>query len=302
MKPASTDIPTCSREITDRAVTDGADTAQRGTLPTRLSVLYVPGPQSPSNWLAKALETEPECQIQLTEVDSLAAGLERLREETFNVVLIDYDADVRERIEWVDAVRAGSHAFQPVIILGDTPDSQAATECYELGANAFVAVQNTTPRELIWRIARATQRERLSTENEQLRRRQQRQKTLERDETLKLICEQQSILSSHSDLEAAQPPGWLDSELRELLHAYVVMGSGNQMKELEPFIDRVRQHRVPRLVVASAFSTVMQTVIEELGTRSSKHVYNRGNLLLLDLLFRLEPDAACRDDSATTSV
>ena len=175
-----------------------ADTAQRGSLPARLSVLYVPGPKSPSNWLAKALETEPECRVQLSEASSLAAALERLREETYNVVLFDYDADVRERFEWVAAVRAGSHAFQPVIILGEAPDSQIVTECYEFGADAFVAVQNATPRELIWRIARATERERLSTENEQLRRRQQRQKTLERDETLKLIGEQESIVSGHS--------------------------------------------------------------------------------------------------------
>jgi DNA-binding NarL/FixJ family response regulator len=293
MKPAATDIPSGGREI--------ADTSQRGLLPARLSVLYVPGPNSPSNWLAKALETEPECQVQLSEASSLAGALERLREETYNVVLIDYDADVRDRFEWVDAVRAGSHVFQPVIILGDMPDSQIATECYEFGADAFVPVQNATPRELIWQIARATERERLSTENEQLRRRQQRQKTLERDETLKLICEQQSILSNFSGMPAtsdSRAPDWLEAELRELLQAHVVMGSGNLRKELERFIQRVREHRVSRLAVAEAFSTVMRAVIEELGTRSSRHVYNRGNLLLLDLLFRSGTHAECCDATA----
>ncbi len=294
MKPAVPENQSSSTEI--------PGTSQRGALPARLSVLYVTGPSSPSNWLAKALDTEPECQIQLNEVTSLTDALERLRGETYNVVLIDYDADEHDRFQSVDAVRAGSHAFQPVIILGDAPDSQIATECYEFGADAFVAVQNATPRELIWQIARAAERERLSTENEQLRRRQQRQRTLERDETLKLVCEQRAILSAHQDTSEADCsglPDWLQSELRELLQAYVVMGSGNLMKELEPFIRRVHQQHVPRLAVANAFSTVMLGVIEELGTRSSRHVFNRGNLLMLDLLFRLECDSRYGDVSVT---
>ena len=279
------------------------EATQRGTLPSRLSVLYVPGPRSPSNWLAKALETEPECQVQLVEVASFAVALERMREETFNVVLIDYDADDRERFELVDAVRAGSHAFQPVIILGEAPDSQIATECYELGADAYIAVQITTPRELIWRIARATQRERISTENDQLRRRQQRQKTLERDETLKLISEQESIFACHSvssDDQNHPKPEWLEAELRELLQAYVVMGSGNMLKELDRFTRRVQEHGLPRSVVTRAFSAVMRAVIEELGTRSSRHVYNRGNLLLLDLMFRLVADARTYDAASSS--
>ena len=81
------------------------------------------------------------------------------------------------------------------------------------------------------------------------------------------------------------------------------MGSGNLMKELDRFVQRVATSI--RWLDSSwppRFSTVMRAVIEELGTRSSRHVYNRGNLLLLDLLFRLSNDTQPCDVSATAAV
>ena len=73
-----------------------ASLARIGSLPTRLQVLYVPGPQSPRNWLNEALATEQICDVILTETPSLTLALEKLREETFDAVLLDTDADSRD--------------------------------------------------------------------------------------------------------------------------------------------------------------------------------------------------------------
>lgn len=266
------------------------ESAPRGQLPSRLNLLYVTGPKSPHNWLRKALITEHECDVQLIETASFGNALERLRTEAFDAILVDHEADVPSCDACVAAVRTGSHAHQAIIVLGDEPASRVAMPWYEAGADAYIAVQLTTPRELIWQIARAAERAQLASENHQLRQRQQRQKSLEQDEVLKLISEQEAILGRDSTWDGRPPmmPEWLGPQLRELLQAYVVMGSGNSMPELGRFIERVQQTPLPRFAVTRAFTAVLRSVMEELGTRSSRHVYNRGNLLLCELLLALD--------------
>lgn len=268
------------------------DPTPLGSLPQQLQVLYVPGPKSPRNWLRDALATERICEVILAETPCLTLALEKLREETYDAVLVDVDADSRDCHSLIDAIRAGSHDHQAVIILGEEPNSALATHCYESGADGFVAVQTSIPRELIWQIARAAERGRLRAENFQLRQRQQRQKTIERDEVLKLTSEQESILRLASpvtefDQVSTEDDHWLEGELRELIQAYVIMGSGNLIQEMQRFLEHVNQAQVSRYAVMTRYSSVLRRVLEDLGTRSSRHVYNRGNLLLLDLLLKL---------------
>ena len=262
------------------------------SLPQQLRILYIPGPKSPRNWLCEALDGESVCRVEIMESSCLALALEKLREETFDAVLVDADADSRDCHTVIEAIRAGSHDHQAVIILGDESNSLLATHCFEAGADGFVAVQTSIPRELLWQIARAAKRGRLRAENAQLRQRQQRHTAIERDEVLKLTSEQEAILRlAASVTEAGEnaPPEltWLSEELRELLKASVIMGSGNLFQEINRFVDRIRETQTPRYTVMTRYSDVLRDMLEELGTRSSRHVYNRANLLLIDLLLKL---------------
>ncbi|MDG2382690.1 MAG: hypothetical protein P8N76_13555 [Pirellulaceae bacterium] len=290
-----------------------ASLARIGSLPTRLQVLYVPGPQSPRNWLNEALATEQICDVILTETPSLTLALEKLREETFDAVLLDTDADSRDCQSLIDAIRAGSHDHQAVILLGEETDSTVATHCYESGADGFVAVQTSIPRELIWQIARAAEHGRLRAENWHLRQRQQRQKTIESDEILKLTTELESIIRLAAPLTESAPltepndastadDQWLEDELRELIQAYVIMGSGNLSQEMARFLDQIHQSRLTRHSVITKYPTVLRSVLEDLGSRSSRHVYNRGNLLLLDLMLKLPMPPAVIQKSLPHSI
>ncbi|MCP4193984.1 MAG: response regulator [Planctomycetaceae bacterium] len=244
----------------------------------------------------------------LTETPSLTLALEKLREETFDAVLLDTDADSRDCQSLIDAIRAGSHDHQAVILLGEETDSPLATHCYESGADGFVAVQTTIPRELIWQIARAAERGQLRAENWNLRRRQQRLQSMESDEVLRLTAELESIIRLGAPIteldhhSCSADDQWLERELRELIQAHVIMGSGNLRQEMDRFLDQLHQSHLTRYSVMTKYTTVLRSVLEDLGSRSSRHVYNRGNLLLLDLILKLPSFSAVAEESSPHSV
>ena len=165
-----------------------------GLLPPELRVLHIRGRVGPADWLAAALGGEWACRVRVTEVERLAAGLERLRSEAFDAVLVDRQVDGAEPSWLVQAIRAGSHPQQPVLVLGEEPDSEQATRCLEAGADAYLAVRWTTARELLWHLARAAERRRLIDENQRLQRRDQRQRDRERDEAFQLLAEQSELI------------------------------------------------------------------------------------------------------------
>ena len=74
---------------------------------------------------------------------------------------------------------------------------------------------------------------------------------------------------------------------RELLRTYVIMGSGNLADELR---------RLPQLLVAAGLTArqtmqlhlhVLEELVHGLGTRSTRHVMTRADLLALEVLLHL---------------
>jgi DNA-binding NarL/FixJ family response regulator len=252
-----------------------------------LHVLHIRSGGGPPDWLATALGGESTCRVRVTEVNQLAAGLQRLRSLAFDAVLVDRQVDVAEPHWMVEAIRAGSHPQLPVLVLGEEPDSEQATRCLEAGADAYLAVRRTTARELMWHLARAAERRRLIDENQRLQRRDQRQRDREREEALRLLTEQSELIERCAPaIGAAGGVGadWLRQELRDLLRTYVLMGSGHLTDELERLAARLQQAATPPTVVLRTYLQVLQDLLVDLGSRSSRHVVNRGHVLLLHIL------------------
>jgi DNA-binding NarL/FixJ family response regulator len=263
-----------------------------GWLPPELQVLYIRGRVGPAGWLASALAGESACRVEVTEVDQCAAGLERLRSEAFDAVVVDRQVDVAEPRSLIDAIRAGSHPHQPVLVLGEDFDSEQAACCLEAGADAYLAVRWTTARELLWHLSRAAERRRLIDENQRLQRREKRQRDREREEAFKLLAEQSELVQrGTAPLETAGETGgdWLQQELGDLLHTYVLMGSGHLTDELVRLALRLEQAAVPASVVLRTYLQVLQNLLVDLGSRSSRHVLNRGHVLLLQILLVTTP-------------
>ena len=130
----------------------------RGLLPPQLRALFITGLHRTGAWLAEAFAADGVSDINLDEAVGIARGLSMLRDEIFDVVLISHEGAGLDALQMLDAIRAGSHDEQPMLVLGDTPARDIAAHCYEAGADAYICIHDTSTRTLIWELARACER------------------------------------------------------------------------------------------------------------------------------------------------
>ena len=182
-------------------------------LPPRIRALYITSRQRTGAWLAEAFAADSASQVILEEAIGTAAGMARLREDVFDVVLVSHEPGVLDALDLIEGYRAGG-AEEPILVLGTQSEQEMAALCYEVGADAYVCVHTTTTRNLIWIAARAIQRHQLVRENRRLLQGEQNRLQREHDEAERLLQQQQGLLS---DLEAVRRDGQRGPMLGEQL-------------------------------------------------------------------------------------
>jgi hypothetical protein len=177
------------------------------------------------------------------------------------------------------------------------PDCEIAALCFEAGADGYICLRTATTRAFLWQLARATERHKLLRENERLQRTRANCTHLEREEAERMIQQQRQIFAvRHPDWDDSDPlahaanwtpPAEWSHRYQELLRAYVIMGASGLTAEMDDWINLlVGAHWNPRQVMQLHLEAV-ETIVQELGCRSSRHVMNRANLLAMQLLMSL---------------
>ncbi len=276
-----------------------------GQIPATLRILYITTRQRTGGWLAEAFAADSAAQILLEQVVGAAAGLARVRDESFDAVLISHEPGELDALALIEGYRAGG-AEEPILVLGMQSEQEMASLCYEVGADAYVCVNTATTRNLIWVLVRAVQRHQLLRENRRLTQAEQQRLQRDRDEAERVLQQQRAMLgeldpksvaewpsatSSPSGSRAPWPLPTLPEELvahyRELLRTYVIMGSGNMACELS---------RLAELLVAAGLGApqamqlhlqALEELVHGLGARSTRHVMTRADLLALEILLHL---------------
>jgi DNA-binding response OmpR family regulator len=128
-----------------------------GHMPTRIKALYVTTLHRTGGWLAEAFAADSATQVALEEAIGVTAGLARLRDEAFDAVLVSHEADVLDGLEFVEGLRAAGHE-EPMILLGTEPSAEMAAQAFEVGADGYCCVAETTTRSLVLTFARAIER------------------------------------------------------------------------------------------------------------------------------------------------
>lgn len=276
--------------------------AGRPELPHRMRALYITTPSRTGGWLAEALAADSATKILLEEAVGDAAGLARLRDEAFDVVLVSHEPGELDALGLIEGYRAGG-ADEPILVLGTQSEPEMAALCHEIGADGYLCVHTATTRNLIWVAARAIQRHQLLRENQRMVQAEQSRLQREHEEATRLLQQQRAMLQEFeparsaapgADRDAAQnplPPIRLPQELidhyRQLLRAYVIMGSGNLAGEL---------HQLGQLLVAAGVTArqalhlhlhVLEELVHGLGTRSSRHVMSRADLLFMEVTIHM---------------
>jgi DNA-binding response OmpR family regulator len=275
----------------------------REDLPSEIRVLYITTRHRTGGWLAEAFAADSASTILLEEAVGTAAGLARLRDESFDAVLVSHEPGALDALDLIEGYRAGG-ADEPIIVLGTQSEQEMASLCFEVGADAYVCVHTATTRNLIWIAARAIQRHQLMRQNHRLALAEQTRLQREHDEAERLLQQQRSLLG---DLETSCParieqagnvptdrlrqpldlPEQLIAHYRELLRAYVIMGSGNLSAELKLLTDLLVTAGLTAQQTLRFHLHVLEELVHGLGTRSTRHVMTRADLLVLEVMVHL---------------
>ncbi len=292
-----------------------------GSLPARMKVLYVTTLHRTGGWLAEAFASDSASEVLLEEVIGVTSGLARLRDEVFDAVLISHEPDVLDALEMIEGLRAGG-AEEPMIVLGALPEQEMDAISFEVGADGYCYTKETTTRSLIWMVARAiersqlirenrrmiqVERQRLQHEHEEAERLLDQQKSLVQD--LVLICDRETEDVHGADLETTREtpthvssaaggaasrraivvslPGKLVEHYREMLRAYIIMGAGNLSDEMNTLAEHLALAGVTAQQAMLLHLHVLEELIGGLGNRSARHVMNRADLLVLEVMLHL---------------
>ena len=82
-------------------------------------------------------------------------------------------------------------------------------------------------------------------------------------------------------------PGELIDHYRELLRTYVIMGSGNLARELRHLAELLGIAGLSARQTLQLHLHVLAELIHGLGSRSTRHVMNRADLLALEVLLHV---------------
>jgi DNA-binding NarL/FixJ family response regulator len=306
-----------------------------GSLPSSLRALWVTTPRRGGAWLAESFAGDSACQVALDEARGAAAGLERLREQAFDVVLISHAPGELDALALLDALRAGG-AEEPLVVLGDASPQEMEALCLEAGADAYVCVNTATTRTLLWIVARATERHALLRENRRLAQAERHRLHQEHREAERLLTQQRDLIrdaqagrddeaGDANDFDAGDcgPPTGrgvadigrraasasdalplaesLKDHYRELLRAHVIMGSGNLSGEMGALAELLAANNVTAPQTMQLHVQVLEEMVQGLGSRSSRHVMTRADLLVLEVLVHLAERYRLRCQSSEES-
>lgn len=299
-----------------------------GNLPPRMRVLYITTYQRTGGWLAEAFAADSASDVVLEEAVGAAAGMERLRDEIFDAVLIDHEPEQLDALELLAGVRTGS-SDEPIIVLGTKSESEMNALFYEVGGSklltAYLCINSTTTRTLIWTVARSIEHHNLTRENRRLLQADRQRRAQEHQEAERLLQQQWNltrdlhVISPSGDSQAAslndtvndtvqnhqtpndhlvstnagsqsqrvELPEEFVSHYRELLRAYIIMGSGNLANEMSMLAKLLVVAGISARQAMSMHLQVLEELVHGLGSRSARHVMTRADLLILEVMVHL---------------
>lgn len=281
-----------------------------------MRVLYVTSYHRTGGWLAEAFAADSASEVILEEAVGVTAGVARLRDEMYDAVLVSHDPEQLDALGLIEGLRGGG-TEEPILVLGDQSEQEMNALCFEVGADAYVCVHTATVRTLIWLVARAIERHTLIRENRRLLQADRSRLQQEQNEAERLLSQQRALICGLEALQAAARqrrehedgseeslaehecrggadpektlplPENLVAHYRELLRAYVIMGSGNLGCEMARLADLLAEAGFAAQQTLQLHLHALEELLQGLGSRSSRHVMNRADLLVLEVMVHL---------------
>lgn len=290
-----------------------------GMLPRRMRVLYITTYHRTGGWLAEALAADSAADVVLEEAVGVPVGLARLRDEIFDCVLVSHEPGELDALDLLAVLRTGG-SEEPILVLGAQSEQELTALAYEVGADAYLCVNTTTTRTLLWTVARAMERHRLLRDNHRLAQADRHRLHMEHHEAERLLEQQRAlihdlealgrtttavdaknnaatngttaelaagVLPEPAEAETIPLPPRLVDHYGQLLRAYVIMGSGNLSVEMSALAELLVTAGVSASQTVHMHLSVLEDLVRGLGSRSTRHVLNRADLLALEIMVHL---------------
>jgi len=268
-----------------------------------MTVLFITTPRKTGVWLAEAFAVEAPSQVNLDMATGASAGMARLHDDLFDLVVVAHEPGLLDALAVVEAHRAGG-GDSALVVLGNQTEQEMGARCFQAGADGYLCLHTATTHHLIWVASRALEYRRLLRENHRLRQAEFARRQREHEEADRLLGQQQSLVVELEALrsslsapageqkQAARPafaefPEELVRHYRELLRTYVIMGSGNLACELRRLAEVMIGVGLGARRTMRLHLLVLEELIRGLGTRSTRHVMARADLLVLELMIHL---------------
>ena len=255
-----------------------------GMLPPRLKVLVVSDSEN-VGWLSEALGSDRICTVEHTIAASVVEAFEAICESAFDCLLIVHKGS--QTIDAVAELKTATQSKLPILVIGNLADREFSALCFEAGADGFLAIDTITIRELIWHIARATERSAILEENERLRATERSSTEKMHEQVMRLIGEQRAAIGCENAVVTGSRSEWLRGALEQLLTTFAT-NPGEQMDgEFQQFCDEIRQAGIGDLAVVDTILQIMASSASKLGPKHSHTVFELGSVLIFEFMRRM---------------
>lgn len=255
-----------------------------GMLPPQLDVLVISDSENPS-WLGEAFRSDRICAVDLKFAATPVDAFESVCQHEFDCLLIVHEGN--RTIDVVAELKSVTQAKLPILVIGNLADREFSALCFEAGADGFLAIDSITIRELIWHIARASERSAILAENEQLRATDRQLAEVSHDQILSLIGKQRTAIRRENDLVSSPDEEWLRGRLEQLLTSYATNSAEHFDVEFQQFCDDIRKAGIHDLTVIDTTLQIMASSASQLGPKHSQTVFQLGSVLICEFLGRV---------------
>ncbi|MEX0702420.1 MAG: hypothetical protein WD069_10030 [Planctomycetales bacterium] len=299
---------------------DGPGGAPAGGM-SRLRLLCIASHEPAWTNLALQLDAAGCHEPRFRWVATSSAALTALRNESFDCILIGAasgggTAGAGDFEPLIDAIRASGQS-EPILLLVSRADDRLLAAACRTDCDVLPAPDPWESQALVPMIRRALARAELSRENHRLSVAHRRRLVHERDEAEHLLRQQREIIQELSGLmdsheEHGEPhrdpsplatrvpgttriaaaadrrlPAEFDGYYHELLRTYVIMGSGNLGPEIGRVAELLALAGLSPTEALELHLAALETLVNGLGNRSTRHVMARADLLALELMIHL---------------
>lgn len=270
-------------------------------LPRELQLLFV-GAEEPS-WTLLTLELDRHgcTQPRFRWCSTLAEGVQHLGRERFDCIIIDdvtgaqsaaETAQPLELVEQLSAIRAAG-CEDPILVLSDRVDDPwliaAAAGEFEL-----LVVRNGWRSSALtpW-IHAAMHRQTVARERAEIGAEGRQRLQREAGESWQLLeqrrqtAERLRHTQGRSEAPSPQSESGLADEYRDLLRAAVVAGAHVLETDTIRFTRRIVERGITASDLLQMHVAAVESLLRGLGSRSSRHVVQQTDLLVLEVLCRL---------------